>query len=1423
MVIIDEVVLSLGMLPGLRDDQRAALGRMGIHRLSDLLHFQPVHRAQLIVALAAGRVVHDFEVEALVDAGHVGDPPADLMTRSTRVLAGVGASAATDLDTYFGVRTVADLASFQPFVQAQKIIAARANAFSEPASAPAELMPGIIGAIQNTINFASFVREKTLTLPGVELLYDEDRIHFIDERLAGLFPVRGFGLIFAPGLPGKKGPNKSIKLPKIPSPEPELHLGYAARLRQDWVNMGTYLGEVQHSLALAPGESRNIATIDWKRTHLTRRDEDTDVQELLSNDLVHTRALDEVARSTAFEHQFGGTGVAAGTASGSAANVVGAALVGGVAGAVPAAAVGALVGGAVGSVAPGVGNAIGAAAGAAGGAMIGFGVGAAVAGGSAMLASANAQLGVIRSDSTGSREVLAEMAQDITETTSQKASSIRSLWSTVFVSDTQAENEHLQTRNVTNYNHSHALTIQYYEVLAHYRTEMHIAAAEPLLFLPFRPLEFTLDLIADYWTLLRAGIDDPDLRARYDQVLAQFDTKTDAFVPGDDDPLVDIEVRVERPTVVFGLASPPNVRLIGPTPPQSRAGNVVRFRFDDPRPVSQVTGVQIRGLITHEPVRVFVRLRVENDQAAEQFVHQRSDVLPADDDGRVRFDLSIPGIGPSVDHLQVTGDEIVRFFNAQRYRFTRQLLLALEREQLIDLVEALILRRSYEFDLPPLVPGAFAGLPSVLPGLSARSLTLGGALGEAARNSVRRSVLAAVSDGPAAGTPVRRSPASARPSPASSTSETLATIDAAVDRVADRLRGAGALPTANRDAVLTAALAPLSSALHAGGVANHVQIVNDAKALLAGLAVKLDADASLFEEAIPLTSFIDPQPFAITGNTLVFRMRKPDDQIAKRTLVTGTALQQVAGFVDALKRYVSQEVARRSPVVRDVYLPTSGVFAEALLGRANASEKLDVTRFFDWQDSPIPHLAPAIAQLVAGSRAQDQLDTTPTVPGSVLNIVNPPAFPDPTGMAGVLSAIQNGSIFRDMSKAEQLTTVLSNLSQLAATTADVAGTLAGQAQANALQAANDIANTVAKLAQTSTEQGLRANQQTPDPTGRPVPPTPPPTSPPPPPPTSPPPPPPPTSPPPPPTSPPPPPTSPPPPPTSPPPPPPTSPPPPPPTSPRIRDVRIDFRVFVPSEVWEVKPSLSPLSLAMLNASLIDAFFAGTRCSGQNRDFGRTNGVSMAQARMTFRLDTQTMEIVDVLELSPQFGSADFYLVTDTEDVPDKPEWFERVKPGKTPIADISGATLPLTESNFSVKRERVNESPVVRFTLDAHPHVPFTVASLGGVPDTDISAGVVSFNAKQALVRIVELVVLDVNADVRVQFEKRGDGEIVVLVSGSHDAFPCYELYVNDDEAAYKFEPTSDDAPEDLHAITGRRAPVSASAFVLKRLPDSTP
>jgi hypothetical protein len=149
-------------------------------------------------------------------------------------------------------------------------------------------------------------------------------------------------------------------------------------------------------------------------------------------------------------------------------------------------------------------------------------------------------------------------------------------------------------------------------------------------------------------------------------------------------------------------------------------------------------------------------------------------------------------------------------------------------------------------------------------------------------------------------------------------------------------------------------------------------------------------------QAKPLVELVDPTPVAIVANYLVLRMSgdsavEHDTWLKKKKIVVGS---------------------RREDTVP---VPSGGVFAEAVLGRFNSAEKLDITRFWNWQDSPIPIQAPDIAPVQAGSRGEpDQ-----TVPGQlsapVLNIVNPPALPDPQGMGAILAAIQNGNMFRDMS------------------------------------------------------------------------------------------------------------------------------------------------------------------------------------------------------------------------------------------------------------------------------------------------------------------------------------------------------------------------------------------------------------------------
>jgi hypothetical protein len=133
-----------------------------------------------------------------------------------------------------------------------------------------------------------------------------------------------------------------------------------------------------------------------------------------------------------------------------------------------------------------------------------------------------------------------------------------------------------------------------------------------------------------------------------------------------------------------------------------------------------------------------------------------------------------------------------------------------------------------------------------------------------------------------------------------------------------------------------------------------------------------------------------------------------------------------------------------------VPLPSGGVFAEAVLGRSNSAEKLDITRFWNWQDSPIPLQAPDIAAIQSGSRAQQDSTTPSALAAPVVAFNNPPALPDPAGLSGTLAALANGAMFRDQSGSE----ITQALSAAALASAGQGSTAAGQqAVANAAMAA----------------------------------------------------------------------------------------------------------------------------------------------------------------------------------------------------------------------------------------------------------------------------------------------------------------------------------------------------------------------------------
>lgn len=147
--------------------------------------------------------------------------------------------------------------------------------------------------------------------------------------------------------------------------------------------------------------------------------------------------------------------------------------------------------------------------------------------------------------------------------------------------------------------------------------------------------------------------------------------------------------------------------------------------------------------------------------------------------------------------------------------------------------------------------------------------------------------------------------------------------------------------------------------------------------------------------------------------------------------------------IGILGNYVAFEVleghriaAVRSPdyVVssRVVTIPTRGVFGEVFLSCCNATEKRDVERFVE-PENRCQRTAPDITGVSPGSRAS-RSDTTPTsFAAPIVNMQAAPAVPDPSGMANALSVMGTPDIFRDLTNGAELLSFINNATKEAFT------------------------------------------------------------------------------------------------------------------------------------------------------------------------------------------------------------------------------------------------------------------------------------------------------------------------------------------------------------------------------------------------------
>lgn len=901
---VDVVRSPIDVLGGVSDEMRKALEGIDIFSVFDLATSHYFSNARKVTFLE--REGGPFLENDLVPSDVLNENPEtaqgnDLATRDITELKGIGRATGEAIKEELPVRTIRDLAVWPPYLAAREIVGIdsdRADFVVDP-GIPDELVPKLDEYATEKNFYSVYTVEGTSGRGRKEL----ERAIVIEDQID----------------------QRAVDVPRT---------GKILRYEQSWTPMALTLGNLLHSMTLAPGESTRIAVIDWTRRQGVRTTEEVSQTEALSNSLMQTRSVSEVSRAVAREAQSGFSemnsnstvannaystyglqnaeqvmaAAAGGAAAGGAAGAAGGgiagggigALAGGFAGAgvfsIPGAIGGGLAGGAVGA---GGGGLIGATAGG-----IGAGVAAAEFGAESGSTSTTNVDTVTTTKSTGSREVEAEMLQNIQDRTHQHSSTARNRKAAIVQEITQEESEEISTRVVTNYNHMHALTIQYFEVVQLYSVKTTLIRKENCLYIPFRPIEnWNADLIGTFRTQLVQSARSPSflyslLTSENTALLSSPSYPRMPLPAADDRMLHQAENRLQHARSVLGM-----------------------FVSADP-----LDGWQIPNdyFVTWAWIGIFGR---------NPFRH---------DPGELRYNL--------VFELR-TGERVV--FEGPDPSDLAQ------NERKIENISRIVLEVSPEADVD-------WDWEDLLSETEYHELTF----------------------------ILQSDPEESWEDP-----NTTDMFDFTAHYAAD--------PSQIKRNRLVVPILEISHSLEESELVRHLDDNTEyyttevMKKRNNPLVKRILANHSYGGEA--LLDIVDPEPVAITDNNLVFQLHdEPGAEVDFRRIPRREGQEP--------------EPHREDSVTKSDVIPvgTGGVFAEAVQGRANAAELLDLTRFWNWQDSPIPIVAPEIAPIQSGSRATEADVRPGSLDQPVVNYVSPNALPAPQGMAGVLSAVSS-DLFRDMS------------------------------------------------------------------------------------------------------------------------------------------------------------------------------------------------------------------------------------------------------------------------------------------------------------------------------------------------------------------------------------------------------------------------
>ena len=723
--------------------------------------------------------------------------------------------------------------------------------------------------------------------------------------------------------------------------------GHVLRFKQEWVSDGYSMGSLLYSLPLAPGQKKQIAVVDWERRESAARTEAVEAREQLEAALERDRDVSEIVSGTIRESTRGGSSSSSG---GIAAGL-------------------------------GVGAILGPV-----GAVLGVGGGYSSADSSAWQSS--------------SRDTAANALNQLRDRTVQSASAVRSQRSSVVQTVTQGERVIATTETVANYNHCHAITVQYFEVLRHLLVRQRLVDVQECLFVPLLMSWFTAEK-ARRWRNTLATTVPRRLRGGFDALdriasnYAGSDLPTGRYA---DEQLQTVEGELQ---IRFQLTRP-------------------RDKDDDFDAGAWSPILKLFGFDPKDFYDQFLREQKFKDRV---FVEQLGPRIASAVVSLMRVH-ALKADGTAVD-LKIDPTLLTRFANDQTLFVTLRMAADLPPVTRAEIKAVVI---SAQLNLP--------GFPFVIDALPAGSRVI-------VESGSLRYRTAHLSDALFRDSFIRND----------LTGYDDVRIPTPLNR--QELRN----PREEDKELSRNLLDHLNEHIERYHHAIWARMSPDRRYML------VDGFEAPNSGGRSVASVVDNELIGVVGNCLVL-------PVSRGFHLDPTFNQDVENPVDLLEHYQPNTPIEPSRVA----IPTRGVYCEAVMGACNSCEVKDETRFWRWEESPIPDSPPAILPTSTDTRRAEPPDlTAKDFPQAIVAMQAAPAAPDPTGVGAVLQALGQAGIFRDITGLEGTQRNAAAALEGAFQTATAFGTKAADL---ALQGkmAKDIDKAMRTI-QTARSQGLISDQQ----------------------------------------------------------------------------------------------------------------------------------------------------------------------------------------------------------------------------------------------------------------------------------------------------------------------------------------------------------